>query len=101
MSENKNKTGFGDKAQEMLMLDMLDGMHEFFTQSAYHSSQANSFKILPSEKSTTGENHTDVDQYQGNSADVISFSEARARRVMRQNTKGKGIVAHRSLNKLR
>lgn len=100
MSENNNKTGFGDKAQEMLMLDMLDGMHEFFTQSAYHSSQAHSFEILPSEESTTGENHTGVDHCQGNSADVISFSEARARRVMRQDPKGKDIIAHRSLNKL-
>lgn len=100
MSDNNNNTGFGDRAQEMLMLDMLDGMHEFFTQSAYHSSQANSFEILPKEEGSKGENQTTTDTHQAESADVISFSEARARRIMQQDAKGKELIAKRSLNKL-
>ena len=81
MSEKKNNTGFGDRAQEMLMLDMLDGMHEFFTQAAYHPSLANSFEIL-SEEGEDGAVTTDSETCTDNGAEVISFSEARTRRLI-------------------
>lgn len=102
MSENNNKTGFGDRAQEMLMLDMLDGMHEFFTQAAYHSSVANSFEILSQEEKIEGELNDQSacsDSNLDSGAVVISFSEARARHVMRQDQHGKDIIAQRSLSK--
>ncbi len=81
MSEKNNNTGFGDRAQEMLMLDMLDGMHEFFTQAAYHSSMANSFEILSDEGEKDVVN-SDSETCEDSSAEVISFSEARARRLI-------------------
>ncbi len=95
MSEKKNNSGFGDRAQEMLMLDMLDGMHEFFTQTAYHSSLANSFKILPKE-GEQGESVRNTAHSQDDRAVVISFSEARARRVTLQDNLNKKAATTRS-----
>ncbi|MBL1432738.1 MAG: hypothetical protein COC09_02875 [Gammaproteobacteria bacterium] len=102
MSDNNNNTGFGDRAQEMLMLDMLDGMHEFFTQTAYHSSLANSFEILRAKEKVNGEHNNQAEKTalsQECGAVIISFSEARARRAMRQDPYGKDIIAQRSLSK--
>ena len=97
MSDKKNNTGFGERAQEMLMLDMLDGMHEFFTQSAYHSSLANSFEILPEEEADKVD--TGFDQCLDDSAVVVSFSEARERRIAQQDNHNKKISARRSFIK--
>jgi len=84
------------------MLDMLDGMHEFFTQAAYHSSLANTFEILPSKEKTKEEQNTatNTDRSHGSGAVIISFSEARARRIMQQDALAKERITQRALNKL-
>jgi len=97
MSDKKNNTGFGERAQEMLMLDMLDGMHEFFTQSAYRSSLANSFKIVLEEELNNVD--TSSGHCQDDSAVVISFSEARARRIAQQDNRSKKTNTQLSLIK--
>lgn len=94
MSEEKNNTGFGDRAREMLMLDMLDGMHEFFTQAAYRSSLTNSFEIVSDE----GNQEAPISN-PDNGAKVISFNEARARRAFEQRRCGEDLVDSRSLIK--
>ncbi len=77
MSDNNNHTNFGDRAQEMLMLDMLDGMHEFFTQAAYRSSMTNSFEIISDKEEFNLQQNTNLNTC----AEVISFSQAKAQRM--------------------
>lgn len=95
MSDKNNSTRLGDRAQEMLMLDILDGMHEFFIQAAYHGSVANSFEILPAEEDGHLPANACPSEEPG-SAKIISFNEARVRRMIKGETKDKKIAGSRS-----